>query len=136
MKKSMKIVMEKCFCVLPNSKCDIKAIPLEQVERLAILIAFITILKTRKKNKNHIVLEAPRGQSQERSLFVLPDTETSLSQEGTLSHRLCGKIYFATHGRAFIQKFWPCVPCLRSRFKREWWYRGGISVHPPDWGKD
>lgn len=63
MKKSMKIVMEKCFCILPNSKCDIKAIPLEQVERLAILIAFITILKTRKKNKNHIVLEAPRGQS-------------------------------------------------------------------------
>lgn len=49
MKKSMKIVMEKCFCVLPNSKCDIKAIPLGQVERLAILIAFITILKTQKK---------------------------------------------------------------------------------------
>lgn len=55
MKKSMKIVMEKCFCVLPNSKCDIKAIPLGQVERLAILIAFITILKTQKKNKSYCI---------------------------------------------------------------------------------
>lgn len=72
--------------------------------------------------KFDIVLGAPRGQSEKRSVFVLPGAEMSLAQEGITSHWLCGKIYFITCGGAFSWKFWHFASCLCSLLKREQCY--------------